>query len=73
MKYRRKCISNVQELILVSNNYFDYINSFKITRKKNPNHQINNPLAYKTTLQGYTQPNAKTLKSHILSEIISAT
>lgn len=47
MKDKRKCISNVQELILIFNNYFDYFNSFKIIRKTNLNHQINNPLACK--------------------------
>lgn len=57
---------------LVSNNYFDYIISFNITRKKNLNHQISNPLACKTTLS-YTQPNAKTLKRHILFKVFSAT
>jgi hypothetical protein len=56
----------------LSNSYFDYISSFNITRKTNLNHQISNPLACKTTL-GYTQPNAKTLRRHILSKVFSAT
>ncbi len=55
-KDKIKCISNVQELVLVSNNYFDYINSLKITGKTNLNHQITTPLTCKTTFQGCTQP-----------------